>query len=1051
MSHHFIRRPVMTTLVMLTILFFGLIAYRTLPVSDLPNVEYPIIQVSVDYPGATPQTMANRCASPLEREFATIQGVNSIASNSSIGSTTIVLQFALNKPINVAAQDVEAAINRASAYLPDDLPSSPTYTKVNPTQTPIMWLAVSSDAVPVSKLYDYAHSVIGKRLSMISGVSEVITYGSPFAVRVQVNPDLLSSRQIGLEDIANTVSQGNPEMPTGSLYGPDLFYNINALGQIDQAAGYNRLIVRNNRGALVSIDSLGKAINSQNVDKYNLVYYNGTEEIPSIMIGVQRQGGANAVHVIKQIKSLMPELIKEIPKTVQIYTIFDQSTWIFESIEDVEFTLLIAFFLVILVILFYFGKFIDTFIPIVVLPITIVGTFGVLYMFGYSLNILTLLAITLSIGFLIDDAIVMLENIVRHIELGENRFEAAIKGAREIGFTIVATSVCLCIVFIPMIFMSGVLGRIFSEFAMTIIIAIVISTFVSLTLTPLLCSRFITAHHIKNKTWLERFSEKMNVILETIYEKALHVAIRHRFITLCIGIVCFALTLYGFVKVPKNFLPDDDLGFVQGMTFGRDGASPFKTIENQEQINQILKEYPYTEAYGSVGGKPSTNKGLFFLRLKPYKDRVPLPQVIAELNERLRDVVGVKVFLKPIPLIDLDIGTSAATGSFQYTLQSLDLDELYSAAEQFIAKLENTPGFSQVFSDMHNKQPQLDVEILRDRAHTLNVAAQDIETALKFAYSGGLVTRINGVNNQYNVIVEVEPEAYRNPAMLDRIYVSANKASPAPTDSSQVISTVNNLVIPLSNLVKVNDTIGPESINHLNILPSVTISFNVDGIALSEALNKLDLLAKESLPPNVSGSVQGTADVFRSTFSSLGLLSIIAVFMIYVILGILYENFIHPITIMSSLPPTALGGIVTLIIFGQSFSLYAFVGIMMLLGIVMKNGIMMVDFATIGRTEKELSITDSIIWASTTRFRPIMMTTFSTIMGALPIAVGIGGLTALSRRPLGLAIVGGLLLSQMLTLFLTPVIYIYMETMREKLSNFFSGDKHQKPIGGEKK
>lgn len=1044
LSAPFIERPVMTTLVMATVLFFGIISYKALPVSDLPSVEYPTLQISATYPGADPETMSNRVSYPLERQFTGIQGIKSISANSITGSTTIVLQFQLDHSIDAAATDTLAAINQALPNLPADLPSNPTYKKVNPTQSPIIYFAISSDTLTRGKLYDYGYSLIAQRLSMVNGVGSIVNYGSPYAVRVQVNPDSLFAKEVGIEQVASTISRGNPELPTGTLYGPDTEYTITVDGQIEQAEGYSSLIVRSENGELVRISDLGRAIDSLQNDKYSLVHQTKEKSLPSVIIGVQKQPKANAVAVIAEIKALLKDLEKELPASVDVITLFDESRYIFESVDDVMLTLYVAFTLVVLVVLFYLGKIIDTIIPILVLPLTIVGTFAMMYVLDYNIDILSLMAITLSIGFLVDDAIVVLENIVRHAEEGGNAYKAAMEGSKQISFTILSMTLCLASVFIPLIFMGGVVGRIFREFGGTIITAVLISGCISLTLTPLLCSRLIKANKEGKKNWIERVSTKINTGMLNIYSRGLEVVFRHKLTTLLIGIGSVIVTAYLFVIVPKDFLPPDDLGFVQGFTEAGDGTSPYKTIEYQKQINDMLLKDANVSNLTSVAGLPNDNSGLFFIDLKPYKFRKPMPQVVGELSQKLRQIPGVNAYIKPYPLIDLSVGTSASQGSYQYVLQSVDSDDLYPSAQKMISAMRTIPGISQVTSDMHIAQPQVKFSIDRDRAYDLNISAFAIEQALAYAYAGGRVTQINAEANQYWVILETLPNAYKDPSVLSKIYVSSINNSPVPNVEKDLHSTQrsfkshqsNGTQIPLSLVTKYEETTGPLAINHFDILPSVTITFDLDGIPLSTALERIDSAAKDNIPPNVFGNVQGTANIFQAAFGELSLLFIVSLFVIYVILGILYENFIHPITVMSVLPPAALGGLLTLVIFDLPLSLYAFVGIMMLLGIVLKNGVMLVDFANESIIKEGHSIEEAIHFACHKRFRPIIMTTFSALMGAVPIALGVGGLTALSRMPLGMVIVGGLIFSQVITLFLTPVVFIYLEKLRESTSRF---------------
>jgi len=1055
LSEPFIRRPVMTSLVMVTILFFGILAFVNLPVSDMPSVDFPTIEVTVAYPGASAQLMADSVAAPLERQFTSLEGIQTITSTNNTGQTTIVLQFHLNRNIDDASTDVQSSITAALPDLPDNLPNNPTYKKVNPTDTPVLFYAIASDEITRGKLYDYGYSFLGQRLGMVEGVSQIQTYGSPYAVRIQVDPDQLSGKKIGIDQLATTVEQGNPNLPLGVLYGSMVEYTVEADGQIFNAEGYNNLIVRNHEGNMVRISDVGKAIDSTKDDKYSLKYITEETSQDCVVVAVLKQAGSNAVGVIEGIKELLPGLEAELPESVKVHTLFDQSEWIFESVHDVEFTLIVAFLLVVVVVFFYLGKFVDTIIPIVALPMTVIGTFLVMYLLGFSLDILSLLAITLSIGFLVDDAIVVLENVARHIEMGEKPFKAALEGSKQISFTILSMTMCLASVFIPLIFMAGIIGRIFREFAVTIVVAVLISGIISLTLTPLLCSRFMAPHNDEKKNFIEKLSEKLNDGLLGIYKKGFHFVMRHKILTVGVGLLCIGGTLFFMAVIPKDFLPMDDLGFIEGFTQGPDGTSPYQMMRYQGEIQELVKNNPNVESVVSVGAVPIDSQGLLFIRLKPLKEREPMQKVVPEMYASLNTVAGINTFLKPVPLINLAIGTGSAQGAYQYSLQSIGDDKLYPAAEELINKMKTLPGFTQVNSDMHVNEPYVDIKILRDRAFDLNISAESIENSLMLAYSGGRVTQINGSLNQYDVIVETIPSAYRDPTVLDKIYVTSMVTSPVPSPAvtfniPEGMTTTPTkdpglVQVPLSAVAEWELTTGPLSINHLNTLPSVTVTFDLDDVPLSTALASLEQVAEQTLPSTVIGSIQGSADIFRQSFASLNFLFLIAIFVIYVILGILYENFIHPVTVMSALPPAAVGALLTLVIAGYSLDLYSFVGIIMLIGIVLKNGIIMIDFANEQMLHENKGIEEAIELACFARFRPIIMTTFAAGMGAVPIALGIGGGTAQSRRPLGLAIVGGLIFSQIITLFLTPVVFIYMERLRALFTR--GGGTHQTPDG----
>ncbi len=1021
-SQLFIKRPVMTTLVMLAILFFGIVAYKQIPVSDLPNVNYPAITVTVEYPGANPNIVANNVVSPLERQFLTIEGVQSIASTSSTGSATIVLQFNLEKTIDSAALDVQNAINTAGPELPQNLPYAPTYDKTNPAQTPILYFAVSSDTMPLHELYGYAYTFIGERLSTISGVAQVVVYGSPFAVRVQVNPQKLAAKQIGIDEVADAIQNANVNIPTGTLFGKTGEFTIDVDGQLNRAAYYDSIIIKNDKGNVVRIRDVGRSLDSTNDDKEYLRYFSPGKDQASVIFGVLTQPGVNSMKVISDINRVLPKLEASLPGSISLYRVFDKSVYIREAVHDVEMTLCVAFLLVVFVIFFYLGKPMNTLIPALALPIIIIGTFAVMYLLGFTVDILSLLAITLSIGFLVDDAIVVLENIVRHVEEGMAPYEAALLGSKEIGFTIISMTLSLTSAFIPLLFMGGVIGKLFHEFAVVIVAAVLISGFISLTLTPMLCSILVRPHHKDNKkTRVERFSEKFNQVLVAFYERTLAVVLRHPKLTLSAGAFSVLMTIVLFKFLPADFMPPDDIGFIVAHTQAATGTSPFQMMKYQDELSRLIKDHPAIDSLLSIGATSEDNKGYMFICLKPYKDRPPIQKIIQDLRCTFQKFPGVDTYLKPLPLIDLQVSTTDIKSPYQYTLQGLDTDLLYRSAENLMEQMKTIPALSQVTTDLEMKQPQLNVEINRDKASTLNLSAADIENALSYAFAATNLSPINDPEYQYYAILELEPKYYSDPSLLSQLYIR---------------SSIGQLV-PLEAATRLSQTVGPLNINRLDGLPSVNIFFDVGTNALGPALNKIENLARKTLPPSVTGDVQGTADVFKASFSNLSLLLLVTFFVIYIILGILYENFLHPITVMSTLPPAALGGLLTLFIFNYPLSLYAFVGLILLLGIVMKNGIILIDFANDAILEGKTPL-EAIQHACHARFRPILMTTFSALMGAVPIAIGMGGMTAQSRIPLGLVIIGGLIVSQILTLYLTPVLYLYLEKLRERFHQWKS-------------
>lgn len=1022
LSEPFIRRPVMTILVMASILFFGLMAYVRMPVSDLPNVDMPTIQVSVSYPGASPDTMANAVTTPLEQQFMTIEGIQSIFSTSNTGSTTIVLQFALDRDVDAASTDVQAAISRAQPNLPSNLPNQPTYEKLNPAATPILYYVITSPNMTMGDLYDYGNTFIGDRISMVEGVAQVLTYGSAYAVRIQVDPEKLAAKNIGLDQVTEQVRLSNVDLPLGTLYGKRDDYTVDVDGQIMRAPGYNELIIKNQDGDLVKIKDIGRALDSVQDDKYfmNYVTPQGTE--PCVILGIQRLPGQNTVQIAHSINATLAKLKPQLPSSLKILSIYDQSESIIAAVDDVKLTLFIAFLLVVTVIYFSLGKALNTVIPSLSLPLSIFGTFGVMFLLGYSIDILSLLALTLSIGFLVDDAIVVLENNVRHAQLGEPPLEASLKGSREISITVLSMTLCLTAAFIPLLFMGGVVGKLFREFAVTIIIAVLFSGFVSLSLIPMLSARFIKPYsQDEKKPKMEQLSDAINARLKALYEPCLHWAMRHRLVMLAMGLVSIFGSLVLFQLVSKDFLPPDDVGFIQGFTLARDGTSPFLMDKYHRELNKIIIDDPNVESIISINSFTNANEGLVFLRLKEFKERKPMDDVIGELSKKLKEIPGINAYLSPLPLINLQVGTTA-TALYQYSLTSLDRNALYDYAPKLLNQVKSHPHFDQVSSDLRIHQPQWQLHILRDKAYNYNVNADAIENYFQYAYSDNKISQINAQINQYDVLVETLPQFYRDPTVLSKLYVTSTKGRQ----------------VPLSEVLSVQETVGPLTVNHIDGLPTVGISFNPRaGVPLGTALDTLQKLTQGNIPPQVTGQVIGTADLFAASFASLNLLLLLAFFTIYVVLGILYESFIHPLTVMSALPPTLLGGLLALYLFNQTLSIYSFVGLILLIGIVLKNGIMMIDFAIVAVEKEGKSAYDAIIEASLVRFRPILMTTVCALMGAVPIALGVGGAVAQTRISLGVCIVGGLIISQLLTLLLTPVLYYYFEVLQEKLKAKF--------------
>ncbi|MDH7500228.1 MAG: efflux RND transporter permease subunit, partial [candidate division NC10 bacterium] len=990
----------------------------TLPVSDLPNVDFPTLQVQASLPGASPETMASAVATPLERQFSTIAGLDSMNSTNGLGVTQITLQFNLDRDIDAAAQDVQAAITKAQKQLPQDMPAPPSYQKVNPADQPVLYLSLSSPTLRLSTVNEYAHSFIAPRISMISGVAQVQLFGSQkYAVRAQLNPEALAARSIGIDEVAAAVSQANVNLPTGILSGTHQAYTVEASGQLTTAALYRPIIVAYRNGQPVRLEELGRVIDSVENDKV-ASWYNDTR---AIVLAVQRQPGTNTVKVVNEIMKILPTFRAQLPASISIDILFDRSLSIRESVRDVKFTLFLAICLVILVIFLFLRNLSATIIPSLALPVSIIGTFSVMYLLGYTLDNLSLMALILSVGFVVDDAIVMLENIVRHMERGEGVLQAALDGSKEVGFTIVSMTLSLVAVFIPVLFMGGILGRLLHEFAVTISVAILVSGVVSLSLTPLLCSRFLRRHGKEQQSRLYAASEKVFQWMLNFYGWSLRVVLRHRRATMILSLIVLIATGVLFVKIPKGFLPSEDTGSIFGFTEAAQGISFEAMMHHQQALAQAIQKEPYIQSvFSSIGASGSwvaVNSGRVFIRMKPRAERrLHVDEIIQDIRKKTAGIPGITLFLQNLPPIR--IGGQLTKSVYQFTLQDPDTEELYRYAPLLEAKMRELPGFQDVTSDLQIKNPQVNIEIDRDKASALGVTAQQIEDALYTSYGSRQISTIYAPNNQYMVIMELLPEYQMDPAALSLLYVRSSKGQ----------------LVPLDAVAKISQSLGPLTVNHLGQLPSVTISFNLKpGYSLGDAVASVDKLARTTLPPTISTSFQGTAQAFQSSMRNLWILLVMAILVIYLVLGILYESFLHPLTILSGLPAAGVGALLTLMIFRMDLNLYAFVGVIMLVGLVKKNGIIMIDFALDAQRKEGKNPFDAIYEASTVRFRPIMMTTMSALMGTLPIALGYGA-GGESRQPLGLAVVGGLLFSQFLTLYITPVFYTYMESFRKRVA-----------------
>lgn len=1001
----FIKRPVMTSLVVIGMVFFGIVGYLQLPVSYLPAVEFPTLQVTATLPGASPSTMASSVATPLEKEFTSTPGLRSMSSVNSQGQTLITLQFDLDRDIDGAASDTQAAISRASGDLPTDLPQQPYYEKVNPADDPVLYMAIWSDSLPLYKVNEYTTTFLTDSISMVNGVSKVEIYGeSKLAVRVRVNPEKLTAHGIDIDDIREAIAAQNVKEPVGTLNNKKQAVTIEATGQLESADKFMPMIFESIDGRTVRLSEVGEVINSVQSDKSGS-WVDGKR---GIIIAIQKQPGSNTIEVCKTIQEMLPTIREQIPAGIQMKVLYDRSIPIEDAVNDVQETLLLAIFFVICVIFFFLKNFSATLIASIAVPVSIVFTFAIMHLLGYSLDTLSLLALTLSVGFVVDDAVVMIENIVRHLEMGKKPYQAALDGAKQITFTIISMTLSLAVVFIPLMYMSGIIGRILHEFAMTITVAILASGVVSLTLTPMLASRIL-----KPGSKLSESDPIFDFLLR-MYDRSLHFVMRHRAWTMGAAALILLATIHFFIVIPKGFLPTDDMSYCQGFAQAKQGISYNAMKGHMKKLEPLLMDNPNIHSVITVAGAPIQNQGYIFPMLVPPGEReMTADEVARELMNKLNNEPGVMVWIQNPPMIRLTAKSSK--NLYQYTVQAPDQQELFSLAPKFEMQLRQIPFLTGLTSDLLDQNPELWVKIDRDKASFYGVTAHDIENTLNSAYSERKVSTIYGDTDQYWVILQVLPYHQRDPRDLMKLHV-ANK---------------NGDLIRLDTLASFEEKPGPMQVNHTGMLPSVTYSFNIaPGYSLSDATTAINKLALNTLPDTVVSNFEGTADEFQKSMSSVYFLLAIAVFIIFMILGILYESCIHPITIISGLPSAAIGGLITLTIFGKDLDLFGIVGVIMLIGIVKKNAIMVVDFALEAEKKDKLSPEEAAMKGSLERFRPIMMTTIAAIAGAMPIALGLGA-GAQARQPMGLAIVGGLIISQVVTLYLTPVFYTYMDSYQK--------------------